>query len=127
MADIFTSSSAYHGTFVAGTVETDPTFQICAAGDINASNMFEASFWLNRNGVRQDSNLGNASYRIRDKDGALVSGMTEASIAPDVNGYFQITPVSAALIFDLTHYLLEIEIPYDGVEKSGTIALQIGD
>lgn len=127
MADIFTQSSVYQGTFVIGTVTSDPHFQICAVANINASNQFECSFWINRNGARIDSSLGNASYRIRDKSGALVSGMTQASVSPDVNGYFHIAAVSAALIYDLTHYLLEIEIPVDGVEVTGSIGLVNGE
>lgn len=127
MADIFTQSSAYQGTFVLGTVETEPHFQICAIANINASNQFEATFWINENGERVDSNLGNGSYRIRDKDGSLVSGMSQVSVTPDVNGYFQITPVSASLIYDLTHYVMEIEIPVDGVERASSIGLVNGE
>lgn len=127
MADIFTQSSAYQGTFVTGTVSTDPHFQICAVANINASNQFECSFWVNENGQRVDSNLGNGSYRIRDKSGALVSGLSQVSVTPDVNGYFHITAVSAALIYDLTHYLLEIEISVDGVEIASSIGLVNGE
>lgn len=127
MADIYTQSSGYQGTFVAGTVEIEAIYQVCATANINASNQFECSFWLNKNGLRQDSDLGNASYRIRDKTGAVVSGLTEASIAPDVNGYYHVTPVVASLLFDLTHYLLEIEIPYENQEKSATIGLVNGE
>jgi len=127
MANIFTSSNVYQGTFLVGTVETEPIFQVCANANINASNQFEASFWLHRNGIRQDGNLGNASYRIRDKDGTAVSGLAETGIVPDVNGYFHITAVTANLLFDLTHYLLEIEIPFNGEEKTATIGLVNGE
>ena len=127
MADIYTQSTAYQGTFQVGTVEMEPIFQVCATANINASNEFECSFWLNKNGLRQDTNLGDASYRIRDKSGAAVSGLTESGIAADVNGYFHITPVVASLLFDLTHYLLEIEIPYENEEKTATIGLINGE
>ncbi len=127
MADIYTQSSGYQGTFVAGTVEIEAIYQICATANINASNQFECSFWLNKNGLRQDSDLGDASYRIRDKTGAVVSGLTEAAISPDVNGYYHVTPVVASLLFDLTHYLLEIEIPYENQEKAATIGLVNGE
>lgn len=125
MADIF-SQQAYQGTFVPGTVTSDPHFQICATANINASNQFECSFWINENGDRVDSDLGNAAYRIRDKAGALVAGLAQASVAPDVNGYFHITAVSAALLYDLNHYILEIEIPIDGVEHAASIGLVSG-
>lgn len=125
MADIF-SQQAYQGTFVIGTVTSDPHFQICATANINASNQFECSFWINENGDRVDSDLGNAAYRIRDKAGVLVAGLAQASVAPDVNGYFHITAVSAALLYDLNHYILEIEIPIDGVEHAASIGLVSG-
>lgn len=127
MADIFTQSNAYQGTAQAGAVPTTEVHQVCANANINASNMFEATFWILRNGVRVDSNLGNASYRLRDKAGALVSGIAQTGIVPDVNGYFHIAAVSAALIYDLTHYVIEIEIPIDGVEYASSIGLVNGE
>lgn len=127
MADIFTSSGAYQGTFVIGTVTSDPVFQICAVANINASNQLEVSFWINQNGQRVDSNLGAAEYVIRDKAGALVSGMSQTGISADVNGYFHITPVAAPLLYDLTHFILEIAIPVDGVERAASIGLVRGE
>lgn len=127
MADIFTSSSAYQGTFVPGTVEFEEHFQVCAIANINASNEFEATFWLNRHGARVESDLGNASYRVRDKAGALVSGLASGSLAPDSNGYFKTVPASAAGIYDLSHYVLEIEIPVDGVSVGSSIGLVVGE
>ena len=127
MPDILTSSAAYHGTFLVGTVETEPHFQICAVANINASNQFECSFWINENGSRVDSDLGLAAYRIRDKSGALISGLSQSSIVADGNGYFHITPVSAAMIYDLNHYILEIEIPVDGIERGSSIGLVQGE
>lgn len=127
MSDIFTSSGAYQGTFESGTVEVDPIFQICAVANINASNQLEISFWINQNGERVDSNLGTGQYRIRDKAGALVSGMSQVGIAADVNGYFHATAISAPLLYDLTHFLLEIEIDVDGIERSGSIGLVRGE
>lgn len=127
MANILTDSSAYQGTFTVGTVVVDPHFQVCAVADINASNQLECTFWLNIGGLRADTNLGSASYRLRDKTGALVSGVSQTGITPDVNGYYHTTAVSAALIYDLSHYVLEIEVPYDGVEKAASIGLVRGE
>jgi hypothetical protein len=126
MADIF-SQQAYQGTFTPGTIVSDPHYQICAIANISASNMFECTFWVNENGQRIDSDLGTASYRLRDKTGALVSGIASASVTADVNGYYEITAVSAALINDLTHYVLEIEIPVDGVEVASSVGLVVGE
>ncbi len=127
MADIFTQSSAYQGTFVPGTVDVDPVFQICAVANINASNQLEISFWINQNGERVDSNLNDAQYLIRDKSGTAVSGMSETGIAADVNGYYHTTPVAAPLLYDLTHFILEIAIDVDGVEKTASIGLVRGE
>ena len=73
MADILTASNVYQGTFTTGTIEAEAHFQVCAIASINASNQFQATVWINKNGERVDSNLGSMNYRIRDKDGALVS------------------------------------------------------
>lgn len=127
MADFFTQSSSYHGTYQIGSVDVDPHFKICAVANINASNQLEATFWINENSERIDSDLGDAVYVIRDKNGVAVAGLTESGIAPDVNGYFHITPVSAALIYDLTHYVLEIDIPVDGIGRTGSIGLVNGE
>lgn len=127
MADIFTASNAYHGTFVTGTIESEPVFQICAVANINASNLLEITFWVNENGSRLDSNLGQASYIIRDKTGAAVAGLTESGLAADINGYYQTTAITAANIYDLNHYVLEISIAVDGVEKNSSIGLVRGE
>jgi len=125
--DILTSSGAYQGTYQIQEVVVDPHFQLCAVANINASNMLEITFWLNKDGLRADSNLGQATYVVRDKAGNLVSGLSQSNISPDGNGYYHTTAVSAALIFDLNHYVLELNIPYDGVGKEGSIGLVAGD
>lgn len=127
MADIFTSSSAYQGTFVVGSFTSDPHFQICAIANITASQHLKISFWINQNGLRLDANLGNADYRIRDSSGALISGLAQVGVAPDVNGYFHPTPVAAASIYDLEHYILEVDIPVEGISKSSSIGLVRGE
>lgn len=127
MANILTASGVYQGTFTIGTVEVDPIYQICAVANINASNQLEISFWINRNGERVDSGLDSGAYVIKDKAGSLVSGMSQSGILADLSGYFHTTPVSAPLIYDLTHYLLEIEISVDGVNRSSSIGLVRGE
>lgn len=126
MADIF-SQQAYQGTFTPGTVEVDKVYQICAVANINASNQLEISFWINENGERVDSNLTSGAYVIRDKSGALVSGLSQSGISADLNGYFHTTPVLAPTIYDLTHYILEISLSLDGVEKTSSIGLVRGE
>lgn len=126
MADIF-SQQAYQGTFTPGTVEVDKVYQICAVANINASNQLEISFWINENGERVDSDLTSGAYVIRDKSGALVSGLSQSGISADLNGYFHTTPVLAPTIYDLTHYILEISLSLDGVEKTSSIGLVRGE
>jgi len=127
MADIFTQSSAYHGTFLSGSIHVDAHYQVCAIANISASNNFECTFWILENGERVDSNLGTGSFVVRDKTGAAVPGVSGSSITPDVNGYYHSTPVSALAIIDLNHYLLEIDLSIDGVSKTASIGLVVGD
>lgn len=127
MADIFTASTSYQGTFVTGTVETAPVFSICGAADINASNQLEISFWIKENGLLVDSNLGTASYLIRDKNGVAVSGLIESGLVADVNGYYHSTPVSADPIYDLTHFIIEITISVNNVSRKSALGMGIGE
>lgn len=126
MADIFTASSAYQGTFVPGTIETPSVFQICGASDINASNQLELSFWIKENGELVDSNLGTASYLVRDKNGTAVSGLSQTGMVADANGYYHSTAVSATLIYDLTHFVIEVVISVDGVPRKSALGFGIG-
>lgn len=127
MPNILTPSSVYQGTYQIQTVQAESHFQICAVADINASNQLECTIWLTKDGQRVDSNLGTLSYRLRDKAGNLVSGISQTGVAPDLNGYYHTTAVDAALIYDLNHYVLEIEVPYNNNEKSGSIGLVRGE
>ena len=127
MADILTASNVYQGTFTPGTIVSEAHYQVCAIASINASNQLQATVWVNQNGERVNSNLGNMNYRIRDKAGALVSGLTQTGVTPDINGYYHITPVLASLIYDLTHYTMEIEIDVDGVDVGSSIGLVVGE
>lgn len=124
MPDFFTTSG-YQGTFTPGTVEVDPVYQICSVGSLNASVLLKMTFWVNKNGQRVDTDLGEASYVIRDRNGDLVSGMAESSILPDSNGYYLTSEMNAALIYDLTHYVVEIEIDVDGTPVTGSIGMAL--
>lgn len=126
MSDIF-SQQAYQGTFVTGTVEQQKVHKLRAGASLSASNMLEFTFWIERNGERVDSGLGNADYRIRDKSGNLVSGLSQTGMTPDLNGYYRNTPVSGALIYDLTHFIVELEIPIDDIEYAASFPLGIGE
>ncbi len=86
-----------------------------AVFSINASNQLEATFWGVKNDQQQSGAiLGTASYTIYDKNGTAVAGLTQAGITADVNGLFHITPVSAVLLTDLTHYTAKVQISIAG-------------
>lgn len=84
---------------------------------INALNQFQATLWATENGIVKTTSLGTANYTVYDATGAAVSGLTQSGITADVNGRFQITPASAILLTDLTHYSVKIGITVDGVER----------
>lgn len=95
-----------------------PSYECMAVFSINASNMFEATLWAVADGeVRSGSSLGNASYQVYDKAGNTVAGLNQTGLTADVNGRYQITPVSAILLTDLTHYTVEVAIEVDGIER----------
>jgi len=84
---------------------------------INASNQLQATFWLEYPGGIEISELGTANYTIFDANGNAVVGLSQSGITPDVNGRFHITPVSALLLTDLTHYSAKVGIFAHGLEK----------
>lgn len=100
----------------------DPeVFSVKATFSINALNQLQASFWTTKNNeLLSGTILGTASYQIYDSTGAPVSGLTQTGITADGNGYFHTTPVSAALITDLTHYLAKITISVAGQNRVAT-------
>ena len=92
-----------------------------AVFSINAGNQLEATFWCVKNGeLVPQSLLGTASYAVYDKNGAAVAGLTQSGITPDVNGKFHTTPVSAALLTDLTHYTAVISVVAAGKTRTAT-------
>ncbi len=100
--------------FTPGTT----TYTCRCTFSINASNQLEATLWSTINDQLADvALLGNASYQIYDKLGNAVVGLSESGITPDVNGFYHTTPVSAALLADLTHYTAKITINIAGADR----------
>lgn len=89
-----------------------------AVFSINALNQLQATFWLAGDDgvVASGASLGVANYTVYDSSGNAVVGLTQSGITADVNGRFQISPVSATLLTDLTHYTVKIGIVYNGRE-----------
>lgn len=127
MSNILTSSGAYQGTAQAGVTIVDPIYESRGGMSINASNQLEGTFWVIKNGVHWKQDLGNASYLVRDKSGALVSGLSQINIVPDANGYYHTTPVSASLIYDLSHYTVEVVIPVNNLGREGVLFIYTGE
>lgn len=84
---------------------------------INSSNQLQATLWLETVGGIETSALGTANYAVYDVNGNAVAGLSQSGITSDVNGRFHITPVSAALLTDLTHYSVKVGIVAHGEEK----------
>ena len=95
-----------------------PNYEVKAQFSINALNQLQATFWAqSTQGVVELTGLGTANYTVYDSNGTAVAGLTESGISADGNGRFKITPVSAALLTDLTHYSVKIGIIIHGTER----------
>lgn len=95
-----------------------PAYECFATVSVNALNQFQATLHCEADGkVKKGSGLGTASYQIYDSVGTAVIGLTQTGIVADANGRFIITPVSASLLTDLTHFTMTIKIFADGVER----------
>lgn len=107
--------SRSHVLPILGTI---PEYEVRAQFSINALNQFQATLWATTDDqVKTGAGLGVANYTVYDSAGVAVSGLTQSGIAADGNGRFQITPVSAILLTDLTHYSVKIGIVVDGLER----------
>jgi len=94
-----------------------PVHRILATFSINALNQFQATFWVSNDDAHiLTTNLGTANYAVYDASGNAVAGLTQSGISADVNGRFQITPTSATLLTDLTHYNVKIGIIVENIE-----------
>lgn len=103
-------------------LEGDPrTFDPRAIFSINGANQLQATFWAVRAEQQAPSSiLGPASYTVYDSAGVAVPGLTQTGITPDGNGYYHITPVSAALLTDLTHYKVKVVMELQGQDRTST-------
>lgn len=123
MADQFYLSSVYfNGSDVIG--ETAEIYEARAGVSIE-NDTFYANFFLVKNGQQIKSGLGNAEYRVFDRDRNLVSGLNEAGLSADAEGLYEITPVAATNLEDLNHYLIEVTISYNGQDRVNIIPMGI--
>jgi len=92
--------------------------EVKAVFSINALNQFQGTLWITTDDsmIEAGPTLGIANYTVYDSSGNAVVGLTQSGITADVNGRFMISPVSATLLTDLTHYTVKVGIVLEGVE-----------
>ena len=85
--------------------------------NIDDLNQLIATFWVtdSEGVITNPLRLGLASYVIYDRNGSLVPGMAESGIAPDAEGFFEISPVASILDLDNNFYAAKVTILVDGV------------
>jgi hypothetical protein len=106
--------------------EAGPVYEPRGVFSINAANELQGSIWITKDNQKLLTNLGQASYLVRNKAGASI-GISQLNIVADANGYFIITPVAASPIVDFNHYTVDITIMADGVTRKGVVGLVIGE
>jgi hypothetical protein len=127
MANFLINNNFYQSTANPGTpIIADPTYENRAIFSINASNELQGTFWVAKDGVQLTSNLGTASYVIRDQDGNTI-GITESGLVADANALYHITPVQANAIQDLTHYTVEISISSESLLRKSIVGITLGE
>lgn len=97
-----------------------------AVFSINASNQLQGTLWITKDSELYFDSIGVAEYTIYDKNGNTI-GITESGLSPDANGYYEITPVNASAIVDLTHYVVKITILAAGENRIGTVGITLGE
>jgi hypothetical protein len=93
------------------------SYEVKGQFSINALNQLQATFWVAYDSSVEIAGLGTASYQIYDANGVTVSGLNESGLIADGNGRFKITPVSATLLTDLTHYSAKITVDVNGIDR----------
>lgn len=101
-------------------------FEPRAVFSISASNQLDCTLWLTADGQAVTSALGTADFAIYDKAGALI-GISQTGLVADANGWYHMTPVSAAPIIDLTHFVVKVSITVDSVVRTGVVAITLGE
>jgi hypothetical protein len=106
--------------------EAGPHYEPRAIFSINAANQLQGTLWCVKDGELISSSLGTASFIVYDKDGNSI-GISQSGLTADVNGYYDIAPVSAAPITDLTHYVVKITVSASGQNRVGTVGITLGE
>lgn len=119
MADQLYADSVYFGGF-DGQGQIAEIYKAKAGFSIK-NGMLYGSFHLTENGQWIKAGLGDAEYRVFDRSGNLVSGLSQVGLSADSEGLFIIAPVSAASINENEHYTIEITISYQGQDRVSSV------
>lgn len=95
-----------------------PNYTCRVIWSINALNQLQATIWAEVDGIARTTGLGTASYTIYDAAGNPVSGLTQSGMTANGLGEYHITPVSAVLLTDLTHFRASISITVDSAVRT---------
>lgn len=103
-----------------GLGQTAELYQPTMGASID-NNLLYLTFTMHVNGQQVKTNLGDAEYRVFNRSGSLVAGLSQTGISANAEGIFVATPVSAASLLDLNHYEFEVTISYQGVDRVAMI------
>jgi hypothetical protein len=90
---------------------------------VDDTNDFIGSFWVadSLGTITNPLRLGTASFIVYDNNGNAVPGFTQSGIIPDINGFFEITPIPSILDFEHNFYAAKVTIAVDGVPITYTL------
>lgn len=123
MANQFYYNNAYfEGSDAVG--ETAEIYEPRCGASIDG-NMLYLNFFLHVNGQQVKTNLGDAEYRVFNRSGSLVSGLSQTGMSANAEGIYTATAVSAASMLDLNHYLVEVTIGYGGTDRVAMVPVGV--
>ncbi len=124
MADQFYYNNAYFNGN-EGQGETAEIYEPRAMMSLDSDSVLSGTFWLNKNGVVIKSNLGEANYRVFDKDGNILGWISEDNLTANAEGQYIITPIAAQALAAFEHYIVEVTINYAGDEHTNYIGVNV--
>jgi hypothetical protein len=109
------------------TIIPSVVYESRAIFSLNAAYELQGTFWVTKDGQQLLTNLGSASYQVRDKNGNLI-GIGETGLLADSNGLYHTTPVNVlTTIQDLTHYTVELTIVADSQFRKNIVGITLGE
>lgn len=117
----------YNNAFFDGSDVTGLTAEIYEprCGASIDGNLLYLNFFLHVNGQQVKTNLGDAEYRVFNRAGSLVAGLSQTGMSANAEGIYTATAVSAASMLDLNHYLVEVTISYSGTDRIGIVPVGV--